>query len=141
MLDHFCEFICGPDFCLTGSKTCEGLVDIFPYDRPPTSEDDEYDHWAVFEHFQVCVLFCCALQLLSPVGFRISRQFMMGGKHYRGGVNVGLFVVVKRMTNLVMWLSCLCIGERSANIWSGINMLEGVEFCFNIFCTRVVVIR
>ena len=66
---------------------------------------------------------------------------MLGGEHYRGGVNIGLFVVVKRMMNLVMWLSCLCIGERSANIWSGINMLEGVEFCFNIFCTRVVVIR
>ena len=52
MLDHFCAFIFGPDFCLIGSKTYEGLVDTFTYERPPTSEDDEYAHWAVLEHYR-----------------------------------------------------------------------------------------
>ena len=38
------------------------------------------------------------------------------------------------------WFCCFCAGEFDAKVWGGLDLLDGIDFHFDVFWTRFVVI-
>ena len=61
---------------------------------------------------------CCAILLQSPALVIVGSQFMMGGGILGRGVNIGLFVMDKRVTDLSIWFGYFCGVECYARVYS-----------------------
>ena len=66
MLNHLGALIHGSDICLAVTETSTRLEDWFPYDSPPTMEDDKSDHGALLENIQVFSLYSFHSPRVNP---------------------------------------------------------------------------
>ena len=97
VLDHLDAFIGITHLSLVGTEASARLPSWFTYYWPPTSKNDESDHWAVFGQFHICAFFYRALYLTSPTVAWVACELVMGGDWWGGihrsipSVHVGRF--------------------------------------------------
>ena len=132
-------FVGGLELCLTVNEAVAGLADWFSDNRPPITEDNKSTYLEVFEHLQLCYLFCCALRLWSPTGIWLARQFVLGSGCWSGGISVGLLSIRERVVTLSVGLCGCCGGEIDAYAWSLVEVPEVIECFFGLVLISLVI--